>query len=127
VRETYKSNGVWGDTDLTNATGAPLGKRRRANRSCGFYDSYFKYARFIYIANDGHLNGVYLQSGTWYTSDFTSTTGSGSPMPGSAISGLLDTNQNVPRIDYIGTDSHVHETYNCSTCTQVPPSSATIN
>jgi hypothetical protein len=96
------------DLDLTAAASAlnPLS----STSFSGFFDSASNTLRVSYVASDSHLHQFWSTSSTpWDDFDLTAATGAPKPASATAISSFFDSTGNTPRINYVGSDSHLHQ------------------
>jgi hypothetical protein len=52
-----------------------------------------------------------LAGNEWHDFDLTAATGGPKALPVTSVADVADTTQNLIRVNYVGTDSHVHEFY----------------
>src|SRR5579884_3920934 len=109
VHEFYTAGRAWHDFDLTAATGGP--KAAAGAALANFIDTTQNVVRINYTAVDQHVHEFYIEGGAWHDFDLTSATGGPSTSARCSIANLVDTIQNVVRINYTAIDQHVHEFY----------------
>jgi hypothetical protein len=92
---TLLRNGIWGDSDLTVASGPSLA----AGTSIATYvdtnhleDPNFVSLMVLHAASDNHLHMTLLRNGTWGDSDLTVASGGPSLAAGTSIATYVDTN-----------------------------------
>ena len=107
IHEAFIVNGKWGTQDVTAITGATPVASDAAIAS--IVDTMNNAFRIDYAGVDSHIHELFIVNGGWGAQDLTAITGSTLIAAGSGISSVLDFNSNVFRLDYEGTDSHVHE------------------
>ncbi len=109
VHEFYISGNAWHDFDLTAATGGP---QTAADTSlANVVDTIQNVMRVNYVGVDLHVHQFYVAGGTWHDFDMTTATGGPQAVTRTSLANVVDTIQNVMRVDYLGTDTHLHEFY----------------
>ncbi len=107
--ELYIFDNAWFDYDLTAATGGPT--VMIGTPVADAIDTIQNVTRVNYAGTDSHVHEFYLSNNGWHDFDLTAATGGPQVASGTFIANVVDTIQNVLRVDYVGGDSHVHEFY----------------
>ena len=102
------SNGAWHDSDLTAATGAP---QANGTALATVLDTIENFVRLHYVGVDLHVHELYDAGGAWHDFDLTAATGAPAAMQVTPVANVVDTVENMLRVDYVAGDSHVHEFY----------------
>lgn len=114
IHEFYMAGGAWHDFDLTAATAGP---KVAANTPIdNGIDPFEGRLRINYTGLDQHIHEFYIANGAWHDFDLTLGSGGIAAAPGMPITSVIDSSANMLRINYSGSDSHVHEFYiaNCA-------------
>ena len=109
LHETYLSNGVWRDYDLTAKTGGP--SVTATTPIANVVDTIANTVRVDYVGGDSHVHEFYIDGGSWHDADLTQATGAPAVLSLTGIADMVDTLENVLRVHYVGGDSHVHELF----------------
>ncbi len=109
LHELYTAGGPWYDCDLTVASGG-LNLALKASIS-SFVDTIQGALRINYAAIDKHVHQLYAAGGAWHDFDLTASTGGPNLAAGATITSIVDTVQNLLRINYAGIDQHLHQFY----------------
>ncbi len=109
VHELYITPGAgWVDNDLTALAGAVVPAAGTAlDGYWGSDDS----VHVNFIGTDSHVHELYITPGAgWVDNDLTALAGAVAPAAGTALDGYWGSDDSV-HVNFIGTDSHVHELY----------------
>ncbi len=98
------------DYDLTAGSGASVQAAARTSLSSVF-DPSQNLVRISYIGTDAHLHTMYLSGQSWLDYDLTANAGGVTVAAGTSLSSVFDSSQDLARINYVGTDAHIHTIY----------------
>ncbi len=110
VHEFYIAGGAWHDADLT-VLGGGVEVSSNATSIADMVDTIQNIVRVHYIGNDLHVHEIYLANGAWHDYDLTAATGGPQAVGVQTMANVVDTIQNVIRVDYSASDHDVHEIY----------------
>jgi hypothetical protein len=104
------SGSTWTHIDLTLKTGAPP-----AYFSYGALASYHTLdgtQHVIFISStDHHVHELYNVNKTWFDNDLTADTSAVPATDVSRLTGYITPADDIEHVDFVGTDSHIHELY----------------
>lgn len=66
-------------------------------------------AAYYYPGADQHVHELYIANGAWHDRDLTAAARGSNISVGASISSLVDTLENLLRINYVGADQHLHQ------------------
>jgi hypothetical protein len=110
INEVYSLNrSSWFTADLTASSGAPAAA---TNSSLAMeLDPLAKGVEIYFLGIGRHVCELSWAASTtgWHSSDPTAVAGAPKAATGSALASLYDPNSNTVRVDYVGTDQHIHQ------------------
>ena len=107
VHELYYDN-KWHHNDLSAVTHAPAADPR--SQLDGYQTTFNKQQHVNYLGMDNHVHELYYDN-AWHHNDLTVVAKAPSVAPGSSIDGYQTAFNNQQHVNFIGTDSHIHELY----------------
>lgn len=107
VHELAFSGSNWSDTDLTVTS---HGGNVVAGSTLVSYTGGGSTQHINFISPDSHVHELYYSGSSWVDNDLTALSDGAKAISGSPLAGYIGSDGSI-HVNFIGTDSHVHELY----------------
>lgn len=102
----FSYNGAWSKSDLSAITGAANASLTGGIKAIN--NTIANTMEIHYIGADQHVHTLWYD-GSWHTADLSFMTGAPNAALNSSVTAAMDPIGNTEDVEYIGTDSHVHQ------------------